>query len=385
MESSGRGFAKTGVVSAGATSFPPAVVGLVVAITICLRLGPQPFRKVWAEDGGVFLADFSTHGWRSVGYLYSGYLSVPSRLLAALGAATLSLSLYPVWCAVASVVVAGALAAFVFASARRRVAWWALAPSLAIALAPALRGESLGNLANLQALLIPAACWASPEQRVTGPAVALAASLASPLAIFALPILAMRRALRSTVALVLGLAVQATAMLIAPHSAHHGVVRVVPSARRLLDELSVGLRLAVVGQDLRRTGELLVVLVGIVVLLLVTRAQTRPFESYLFGLCALGLAVAAIAPSPKLSDRYLVAPTILLVSALTLLEVPRRIARGALACGVILALMSFPVGAYRRSGRVWNGNACAGRPVALIAAAPRNWGVAVLTCARLRS
>ena len=264
-----------------------------------------------------------------------------------------------------------------------QVAWWALAPSLAMAFAPALRGESLANFANLQDLLIPAACWASPKQRVTGPAVALAASLASPLAVFALPILAVRRAFRAMVALAIGLAVQATAIVIAPHSAHHGVVRVVPSIRSLFDEIASSLRLAIVGQDLRQTGDLLAVLAGLVLILLVVRAQTRPVEAYVFGLCALGLALAAIAPSPKTSDRYLVAPTILLVSALTLLKVPPRLARGAVACGLVFVIMSFPVLAYRRSGQVWNGHACAGRPVAWIAVAPRKWGVAVLTCSAM--
>jgi hypothetical protein len=372
-----------GRVSVGAMSLPPGVLGLAATFAVCIRLGPRPFATVWAEDGGVFLTDFSAHGWRSVGYLYSGYLHVPSRVLAGFGASALSVSLYPAWCAVASAAVVGVLAAFVFAAARRRIGWWALAPSLSMALAPALRGESLGNLANLQWFLIPAACWALPEQRVSGPAVALAASLASPLAVFALPLLALRRAFRSAVALVAGLVCQAAAMLLAPHSAHPGLGRSIPSVRSLPGDVKLSLTRAVGNPGVRHARDVLVLLAGGFLVLLVARALVRPLEAYAFALCGLGLALAAIPSSGGTSYRYLVAPSVLVVSALSLLEVPRRLARGVAAFGLVLVVISFPVTAYRRSGTRWNGHACNGRPIASVALAPQHWGDATLTCSAL--
>jgi hypothetical protein len=121
----------------------------------------------------------------------------------------------------------------------------------------------------------------------------------------------------------------------------------------------------------------------VLVLIVVAAKAIWSLEAYLFAFCGLGLALAAIVPSPKPSGRYLVAPSILLVSALVLLKVPPRVARGAVACALVLVVLSFPVAATRRSGHEWNGRACDGRTVAVVPLAPRNWGTAVLTCSAL--
>lgn len=361
-----------------------AFVAMAVALLSCARLGPAPFRKVWAEDGSVFLADFSRRGWRSVGYVYTGYLSVPSRVVASTGAALLPVRSYAVWCALASVVVAGALAAFVFTSAKSRVGWWALAPSLGMALIPALRGESLGNLANLQVFLIPAACWAMPEQQVTGPIVALAAALASPLAVFALPLLAVRRAARSVVALCAGLVVQVIAKMVAPRSPTGGIERSVPSLRALVTDAKLSGRYAVGNPDRPHLWIGLAALAVVVTVVIVWAARARPVEAYLFAGSAVGLAVLTIASS-NAQPRYLVAPSLMLVSAFVFLDVPVRIARGAVIAAVVLVVCTFGVSLERRSGPRWRGRACVDRVTAVVTFAPDVWGgKATLRCSGLR-
>jgi hypothetical protein len=365
-------------------SLPPVVVGVVAFLVGAARLGTTPLSKVWAEDGGVFLQDFSAHGWRSIGYVYAGYLSVPSRMIATVGGAAVPLTGYSQWCVVASLAVVGTLAGYIFASARSRIGWWALGPALAMVLVPAVRGESLGDLANLQNFLIPAACWALPEQSYSGPVVTLLAALASPLAIVALPLLFVRRAFRSVWALVAGLAIQGVAIVAAPRSARPGVSRSMPSMRALIDDIRSMLQYAL-GNPGFRHGETLITLVGVVTLGAVfVKAKERPLVAYLFVACALVLVIATT-PESGAASRYVVAPSVLLVSGLTLLKLPRRVAIIAVVLGLVLTVMSFPVSAYRRSGPTWNGHTChRGVTIANVALAPAGWGDAVLNCSAFR-
>lgn len=360
----------------------PTVVGVLVAVLVCGRLGPTPFRKVFNDDGRPFLSDFAAHGWRSIGYVYAGYLSVPSRALAGFGAAFFPLSWYALWSRAASVVVAGALAAFIFAAARPRCGWWALVPSLAMGLVPALRYESLGNLSNLQVFLIPAACWAMPEQRWSGPGVTLAAALASPLAVFALPLLVFRRAFRAAIMLIVGLVLDVIVIVIAPHSPvtfHRGT----PPVRLWVDELRSSVQAAVGNPSLRHAETVLAVVAFAVVIALFARAASRPLEAVVFVATGAALAIATVGISGE-TPRYMVVPTILLVSGLVLLTVTRRMAFGALAFGLLLVVLSFPVAAFYRSGPDWNGDACAGRKVVSVGLSPAAAPAAVLICSGLR-
>ncbi|HEX6389958.1 MAG TPA: hypothetical protein VFZ89_10930 [Solirubrobacteraceae bacterium] len=200
---------------------------LVSGITLArLAVVSDPFDHVWAEDGAVFLRDAEVDGLGAIDHRFAGYLHVVARVIAALGTA-LPLSSYATYVAIASAVVAGLLAAFVFSVALGVLGSreWALVAALAIALAPPLRGESLANLANLHWLLLYAAFWAmlasGPARGASG--VALLATLSSPLTVLVAPAAfvahgrnAWRR--RPVIAVAVGAAIQGVAMLFAPSS-----------------------------------------------------------------------------------------------------------------------------------------------------------------------
>ena len=97
----------------------------------------------------------------SLVYAYGGYLHTVPRLIS-LAFVPLPLEAYGTYAVLAAGALTGLLGGFVYAAAAEisgspRLA---LIPVLAMALAPALAVESLGNLANLHWFLVFAAFWA---------------------------------------------------------------------------------------------------------------------------------------------------------------------------------------------------------------------------------
>ena len=131
---------------------------LVVVIRLLITGGP--FDKVWAEDGSVFYHDAIFHGSYSLFYTYSGYASFLPRLLALFGTVFSPIS-YGIYCVLASATFTGMLSGYVahkaYSFGLKSIP--AFFSATIICLAPSLRVESLGNLANLPWILIYATWW----------------------------------------------------------------------------------------------------------------------------------------------------------------------------------------------------------------------------------
>ena len=112
------------------------VTGLALAR---LLIRGDVFNRVWAEDGKVYLSDAERHGLASLSYVYAGSLSTAPRVLAIAGEA-LPIRDYATYSVLASALVVGALAAFVYLTAAKVLgSAWAVVPALGMALAPFLR------------------------------------------------------------------------------------------------------------------------------------------------------------------------------------------------------------------------------------------------------
>lgn len=201
------------------------LVFVAVAAIVLLRLavGGFDFDTVWAEDGRVFLRDVREHGLGSFWITHGGYLPTLQRLLS-LPALVLPLRFFDLYAVLASTAVVAALAVFVHVAVKELTGSpeWALLPALGMAFVPAAGFEALGNIANTQWWLLPAAfaAFALPRQsphRGVATVVAATAALTIPLTLLTLPAALVRGldGLRSwpVAAALVGLVVQVAGIL----------------------------------------------------------------------------------------------------------------------------------------------------------------------------
>lgn len=378
------------------------VVGAAVTGLLLTRLlvTGDALDRVWAEDGAVYLAEFTRPGLPSLGYAYAGYLQVPSRLIVLVGLA-LPLRDFGAWCVISSSAVIGLLAAFIVVVARRITGstLWAAVAGLSMALVPALSLESLGVLANLQWFLIPAACWAlllPPRPggvlRVGAVLIALSAALASPLAVFVLPAALVngRRTVRAwpVWALLVGLVVQALATRYAPASRPPS-----PRAWRLLAKDVKPMVRGLLGPGVRPGQHLLtwlLVVIAVTVVAAVALSRSRSPAAGLMLVTAVTFYVASSYANGHATPRYAGCASILLAGAFALQAPAARplTAVAALAVPVALVVLSFPAQPYRLSGPSWAQSvrqaqlACRQRPASIADAivSPVHFGAARLVC-----
>jgi hypothetical protein len=210
-------------------SLASVVIGGAALLLLLLR-APQAPRKIWAEDGSVFLQDAVDHGpLRPFFDSYQGYFLVVPR---AIGAAAASLPLqaasHIMWALVALVVAYCAGAIYLFSWPWLRS--WASRTILAVSLVilPTLGIEAIANAANLQFMMVFASMivlLGSPRsgaQGLSGFVLVIATGLTTPIALFLAPIAALRILWRrphridaAIVAWLLGITVQLVAILIA--------------------------------------------------------------------------------------------------------------------------------------------------------------------------
>jgi hypothetical protein len=210
-------------------SLASVVIGGAALLLLLLR-APQAPRKIWAEDGSVFLQDAVDHGpLRPFIDSYQGYFLLVPR---AIGAAAASLPLQAasqiMWALVALVVAscAGAVYLFSWPWLQSRLSRSILAVSLVIL--PTLGAEAIANAANLQFMMVFASMivllgpsW-SGIQGLFGFLLVISTGLTTPIAIFLAPIAALRILWRRPhrvdsiiVAWLLGITIQIAAILIA--------------------------------------------------------------------------------------------------------------------------------------------------------------------------
>lgn len=344
-----------------------ALVGVVVTGLLLTRLlvTGDALDRVWAEDGAVYLSEFTRHGLPSLGYAYAGYLQVPSRLVVLLGLA-LPLRDFGAWCVMSSSVVIGLLAMFSAVVARRLTgsSLWSAFAGLSMALVPALSLESLGALANLQWFLIPAAGWAlllpaRPGKTLGAFAVlvALAAALTSPLAVFVLPVALVngRRIWRAWPlwALLIGLVAQALATRYAPASRPPS-----PRAWRLSAQDVKPMVADLLGPGAQPGQHLLtwlLVIMAVTVIAAVALSRSRSPAAGLMLATAVTFYLASSYANGHATPRYAGCASILLAAAFALQAPAARpsTAVAALAVPVALMALSFPAQPYRLSGPSW--------------------------------
>jgi len=147
-------------VRAGLERTPSWWLFLVVWIA-CIALltwrghGRLAHPELFAEGGRQFVAGALNHGWESLGFAYAGYFHTVPRLIALLAVSIAPVAYIPVFTSVSSILIAGAVSAFIVRPGFR----W-LIPSdavrivaaLLLCLIPGLR-EVLANLPNLHYLL----------------------------------------------------------------------------------------------------------------------------------------------------------------------------------------------------------------------------------------
>lgn len=364
-----------------------AVVGLAGVVLVLARLfvAGDVLDRVWAEDGAVFLVDAREHGLGSLFYEYSGYGHLVPRVLAWFGS-LLPLEAYASFAALASAVVAGYLAWYVFGVAQRVTSSlvWGVVAGLALVLAPAYRVEALGNLANLQWFLLPAAVWAvvDPQRnRTLAVVVVIAAATTSPLAVLVLPTFFLvhgRAGWRHPVLVALGVGLlwQALIRFAGPGSAANPAPREPGAyAGMVLDVFrqAGGVEPFVVG----------VVMVGALVAVWAWVGRRNRAAGALLVAAVLFMVVPSVL-NGSVQPRYVACGFVILVGAACVAaQKLGRVPAGVLGAVLVLgAVAGFAVDPYRVSGPVWSAEADSpcrehSREVRL---SPEGWGSIRLSC-----
>jgi hypothetical protein len=135
------------------------LTGVAVFLTTFAR-DPSAWRTVWAEDGKVFLAGAVEQGFESFFHFYAGYLQTVPRI-GALVAAAFPLSMAPLVMTTFAVTIASVCAATVEALSGAYIAarWIRVGLGLCFGFLPAIRVETIANMANLQFFLVAASFW----------------------------------------------------------------------------------------------------------------------------------------------------------------------------------------------------------------------------------
>ena len=213
------------------TAVPLVFLALAASGIAWLRIPADDRDVLWAEDGRNFLQGALDGTPFGVFQSYAGYLHVVPRLLADAVVATVPVGGWAVAMTAGSCLIAGALTAVVFVSARTIVP--PVAPRLAIALltvlAPLASREVLGNAANLHSLFLWTLFWmllGRPRSRagsIALSAVALLGALTEIQAVLLLPLLVVaprdRRRWPVRSAVVLGVLTQLTVTAFWPRGA----------------------------------------------------------------------------------------------------------------------------------------------------------------------
>ncbi len=335
-----------------------------------LQIRGNAFNHVWAEDGKIFLTGAEQHGVASLGYLYASYLQLVSRALALIGQGILPLHDYAAYAVIASAVVVGALAAFVYLAASevlRSIASGVVA-SLAIVLSPAIADAALGAIANLQWFFIYAAFWAmllslDSRHRISGSLVAGIGALTSPLTAFVAPVALVvhgpRRALRSRPlqTLVACIFLQLIAIAVLP-SAGKGPSRNGLSASVVKNSVKDVFK-KVLGPS--NTSIPAPALIGVIfaALLIVglVLAKGRPRKLALVALVT-GLVIYFItcAVTGSVPSRYVGLATMFVFGAVGCIVagLDRPLATTAIALLAVFCLISFPASKSRLRGPTWS-------------------------------
>ena len=375
------------------TALTIAVIASIAGLSLArlLMTGPA-FDRVWAEDGAIFYSDAVRHGVGSIGLNYGGYAGVVPRLLAQLGTAFPERIFAP-YAVIASVLTQGTLAAFV-----QRVAWrttGSLAASLtaagALALAPALRGEALGNLANLQWFFLIAAAWAlampltsSRLAHGAAAAVGLLAALTTPLAVILIPIAFLRHGkgagkTPANLALLVGLAIQLLLILGGGKSEanpqpRHPAMHVVEYATTFFSE-AAGPAVAP-----WRVAMLLGAAVIVAMAVLCVRASSARFA---VGIAVTGVVLFGVSSTltGAAESRYSAVAAMFLVSAAAIAwsGKPSTLSWALLALLAVQAGLAFPAVQQRLSGPSWSQQvaACTSARTTSIAVSPAGWPLTV--------
>lgn len=375
------------------------LVGAVAVLAARVALDPGILDHVWAEDGAVFLRDAETEGWASLLRTYGGYAHVLPRTLAVLGTA-LPLADYARYVVVITLAVTALLAAYATWASRTVLgdSRLAVVAGAVVVASPLLGGEVLGNLANLQWVVLPAAAWALAAPRGGWPhvVVALAAALCSPLAVLLAPVALVahgRRVVRATpvLALGVGLVVQAALVVLGRTSALTGPdrpVAVPPGLPRSV--LSAASGSAVEGPVAQAVG--VAVVVTVLVVGLWQRHETAARLGLAFGVSAVLLWGTTAVLSAQLPSRYGLAGAVLSAGALLLVaSTLRPLPRLVLPLLLVWGLTTVTTGtAERAAGPDWTTQleqaraACtAGAVDVQLALAPQGWGTATLPCPAL--
>jgi hypothetical protein len=136
-----------------------ATTGVAVFLVTFAR-DPTAWKTIWAEDGTIFLTGAVDHGLGSFFHFYAGYLHTVPRI-GALIAAALPLSIAPFVMTSFAVVIVSICAATVelLSGAYVQARWIRVGLGLCFGFLPAIRVESIANMANLQFFLIAASFW----------------------------------------------------------------------------------------------------------------------------------------------------------------------------------------------------------------------------------
>lgn len=378
----------------------PAVVGLLAALLVVTRLGwsGRPPATVWAEDGLVFLGDAVSQGPEALISVYAGYVHLLPRLLTE-GLLILPLSWFGYAVTLTASLVCGAVSAFAYVTARRATGSTAAAivAALAPALVPSLRVEALGNLANLQWLLLYAAMWALVVDVTsvrTRAVLLLVTAATTPLVALLLPgaLLARGRgaiADRALIGLAAGLLLQVVAMFAGPRSAPNPAWRdpgVPPNlVRRAFSEVLGPAGFGALGIAI---GLGVLSILALLAISAPARLRRPAAAAALSGVLVLAVTTSM---TGVLATRYAAFAALALLGGTAALLMAEKFAFGREALAALLAVSSlaaFPAAEMRLGGPSWRAELddarrlCAsGVPDVPVGLAPDGWGEVELPCA----
>ena len=363
-------------------------VALATAASLLRQSGTPAYDSIWAEDALVFLSDAIERPFGDTFFEpYRGYVLLLPRALAWI-ASVLPLEYAAVVMSGGAAFLVGLLAAFVYrASESISHIGLRLALGVAVILLPVAGVEALNSAANVHWYLIFAAFWAfawyprSAALRLVAALVAALAALNDPLALLLAPVVALRAATSRrwhdhwpTAAWCVGLAVQGIAVASAERE---------PLVGAALPELAAGygalvVALTVLGAELAgriwSSASVLLAWFGLMVAAGLTAYCAARLERP-----ASRLAIAAVACSVLLfavpfwlrgveysigsealtlpGSRYLVAPSLLVLSAAALILDSVRTPRAALiivgAWFALVAMTNFTMSNGRDAGPSW--------------------------------